>query len=145
MAAFPALTPEERAMIEYDTICCQCGKPDTTDSTKRHEICWFKVDCKCRQVFCEEHGRYVGQYKPGSCAMYWCDCHEMVCLPTQPDPWDNVTVDSDGFLDEGYSDTEWDPKERLPRLRRQQMAFQRDGGQPTSTSSEAVPRQPQSP
>eukprot|EP00971_Amphidinium_carterae_P225953 4481452-Amphidinium_carterae.1 len=123
MAAFPALTPEERAMIEYETICCKCGKPDTTDNTKRHEICWYKVDCKCRHVFCEEHGKYVGQYKPGSCAMYWCDCHEMVCLPAQSDPWDNVTVDSDGFLDEGYSDTEWDIKERL---RREHMAFRRD-------------------
>eukprot|EP00971_Amphidinium_carterae_P274707 5451293-Amphidinium_carterae.1 len=80
--------------------------------------------------------------KPGGCSMYWCACHDTECLPAQSDPWDNVTVDSDGFLVEGYSDTEWDTKERL---RREQMAFRRGEGQPTSTSSEAVPRQPQSP
>eukprot|EP00971_Amphidinium_carterae_P224281 4449637-Amphidinium_carterae.2 len=96
----------------------------------------------CRHVFCEEHGRRVGHYKPGGSSIYWCACHDTVCLPAESDPWDNVTVDSDGFLDEGYSDTEWDTKERL---RREQMACRRDEGQPTSTSSEAVPRKTQSP
>eukprot|EP00971_Amphidinium_carterae_P350636 6491659-Amphidinium_carterae.1 len=47
------------------------------------------------------------------------------------------------FVDDGSSDTEWDIRERL---RREHMAFRRDDNQqPTSTSSEAVPQQPQSP
>eukprot|EP00971_Amphidinium_carterae_P049811 981951-Amphidinium_carterae.1 len=145
------LTPEERALLEYDTTCCQCGKPQTTDNTKRHEECWYNLDGKCRHVFCEEHGKCVGVYKTGGCEIYWCACHDNVCLPAEPDPWDNVAPDSDGFLDDGSSDTEWDIRERL---RREHMAFRREESQqptstssqqPTSTSSEAVPQQPQSP
>eukprot|EP00971_Amphidinium_carterae_P065494 1297682-Amphidinium_carterae.1 len=55
---------------------------------------------------------------------------------------ENVTVDSDGFLDEGSSDVEWDTRERL---RREHKAFRRDEGQPTSSSSDAVPQLNQSP
>eukprot|EP00971_Amphidinium_carterae_P294752 5852796-Amphidinium_carterae.1 len=47
-----------------------------------------------------------------------------------------------GFLDDGSSDVEWDIRERL---RREHKAFRRDEGQPTSTSSDAMPQQPQSP
>eukprot|EP00971_Amphidinium_carterae_P297699 5914796-Amphidinium_carterae.1 len=55
---------------------------------------------------------------------------------------ENVTVDSDGFLDEGSSDVEWDIRERL---RRDHKAFRREEGQPASASSDAVPQQTQSP
>eukprot|EP00971_Amphidinium_carterae_P146138 2896503-Amphidinium_carterae.1 len=69
MAEFPPLTPEQKALIEYQTTCCKCGKPQTEDSSKRLEICWFSDDDhKCRHVFCEDHGRFVGEYKPGHCA-----------------------------------------------------------------------------
>eukprot|EP00971_Amphidinium_carterae_P139618 2766060-Amphidinium_carterae.1 len=55
---------------------------------------------------------------------------------------ENITVDSDGFLDEGSSDVEWDARERL---RREHKAFRRDESQPTSSSSAAVPQLSQSP
>eukprot|EP00971_Amphidinium_carterae_P304891 6058889-Amphidinium_carterae.1 len=77
MAEFPPLTPEQGALIEPHTTCCQCGKPQTVDSSKRLEMCWFEDDDhKCRHVFCEHHGKYVGEYKPGHCEVYWCNCHE---------------------------------------------------------------------
>eukprot|EP00971_Amphidinium_carterae_P153364 3040309-Amphidinium_carterae.1 len=143
MAEFPPLTPEERALIEHQPTCCQCGKPQTVDSSKRLNPCWFRDDDhNCRHIFCEHHGKYVGEYKPGHCEVYWCDCHEAVCLPAKSDPMENVTVDSDGFLDEGSSDVEWDTGERL---RREHKAFRRNEGQPTSSSSDAVPKLSQSP
>eukprot|EP00971_Amphidinium_carterae_P106044 2100240-Amphidinium_carterae.1 len=74
--------------------------------------------------------------------MYWCDCHEAVCLPAKSEPWENVTVDSDGFLDEGSSDVEWDTRERL---RREHKAFRQEESQQTASSSDAVPKKSQSP
>eukprot|EP00971_Amphidinium_carterae_P111101 2200556-Amphidinium_carterae.1 len=147
MADFPPLTPEERASLAYGTHCCQCNKQLTDNEgsvvgTQQFNNCWFNEDGKCRHVCCEEHGKHVGYYKPGGCAIYWCACHDTVCLPAESDPWDNVHPDSDGFVDDGSSDTEWDIRERL---RREHMAFRRDEVPPTSTSSEAAPRQPQSP
>eukprot|EP00971_Amphidinium_carterae_P082043 1623071-Amphidinium_carterae.1 len=55
---------------------------------------------------------------------------------------DNITVDSDGFLDEGSSDVKWDTRKGL---RRKHKAFRRDESQPTSSSSAAVPQLNRSP
>eukprot|EP00971_Amphidinium_carterae_P184349 3659784-Amphidinium_carterae.1 len=143
MAEFPTLTSEQQASLEYQTACCKCGKTETEGSSVRLAICWFKDDDHiCRHVFCNDHGRFVGEYKPGHCEMYWCDCHDAVCFPAKSEPWENVTVDSDGFIDEGSSDVEWDTRERL---RREHKAFRRDESQPTASSSDAVPTKSQSP
>eukprot|EP00971_Amphidinium_carterae_P259040 5140784-Amphidinium_carterae.1 len=51
--------------------------------------------------------------------------------------------ESDGFLDDGPPDIEWNLREKL---RREQMAFRKDGNNhPTSTSSLAIPQDVRSP
>eukprot|EP00971_Amphidinium_carterae_P053552 1055003-Amphidinium_carterae.2 len=89
--------------------CCQCGKPQVTGNAKWMEHCWWGEE-PCGHIFCEEHGKCVGLYTPGGVYIHWCACHDSVCLPCNPDPWDNMEPDSDGFLDDGPPDVEWNKR-----------------------------------
>eukprot|EP00971_Amphidinium_carterae_P349387 6490993-Amphidinium_carterae.3 len=94
--------------------CCQCGARDTVEKPLV-ENCWFLGTGKCQHRFCQDHCKTVGFYNPGGCNIEWCNCHDAVCLPCEPEPWERYP-DSDGEYDaSGLDPVTWSSEERRRR------------------------------
>eukprot|EP00971_Amphidinium_carterae_P091781 1816950-Amphidinium_carterae.1 len=102
--------------LRSERACCHCGAQDTEQKPLVCQ-CWYSGDeGKCLHVYCQEHCRTVGRHNYGGMNIEWCYCHDTICLPCDPEPWERYPGSDEEEYDPNYpEDVSWNDDERRRR------------------------------